>query len=179
METISLEAVAEILGLQKSRIEQWISREHFRPRFMTQQGQKRKWDQAEVIRLAVFAELVDEGFMQPTGAQRLTSRDSDAFAEILAGRLTSYGVHGFVDDGAFFVCYKTEHFDDWSSDIVRKRDIATYLSQGCESPKVLMTGYSEEAKRHNSEKLLGPASVAITIDLDRIERRVLVAWPKV
>lgn len=177
MDTISIEAVADILDLHKGRIEQWISREHFRPRAKNSQGQKRDWDQSEVIRLGVFAELVGEVFMQPTGAQRLTAKESEDFAEKLAGRLTQY-VHGFVDDGAFFVCYKTEAYPEWTSDIVRKRDIGSYLSSGCESPKVLMSSYGEEARRYNDEKLLGPARSAIVIDLDRIERQVLEAWPK-
>jgi hypothetical protein len=176
MDAISIEAVAEILDLQKARIEQWISREHFKPRTNNAQGQKRGWTQAEVIRLGVFVQLLEEFFMQPAAVSRLTANESRDLGAELAGRLTQYGVHGFVDDGAFFVCYKTEPDFGWASNIVRKREIGDFLANGCELPKLLMEGRSEEVIRHNSEKEMGPAKVAIIIDLDQIEQRVLAAW---
>jgi hypothetical protein len=55
MNTISIEAAADILDLQRGRIEQWISRGQFKPRATSSQGKKRDWDLGEVIRLAVFA----------------------------------------------------------------------------------------------------------------------------
>ncbi|PDS43437.1 hypothetical protein CO662_32935 [Rhizobium anhuiense] len=178
MDVISIDTAADILDLHKSRVEQWISRGQFKPRAFSSQGQKRGWDQAEVIRLGVFAQLVDGFSMQPMGANRLTANENRDLVAELAGRLTQYGVHGFVDDGAFFVCYQTTPGFGWSSDIVRKREVGAFLTNGCEMPKILMEGRSEEAIRYNSEKELGPASLAITVDLDRIERIVLEGWPK-
>lgn len=161
MSVIAIDAVAQILDLHKSRIEQWISREQFLPKVRFVKGKKREWDQAEVIRLAVFVKLVDEVGLQPTEA----------------GRLTQTGVHGFTDDGAFFVGFRTEPMIGWSHDIVRKREIGTFLASGCHIPKVLMDGYSEEASRYNSENNTGPAEVAVIIDLDRIEQQVKEGWP--
>ncbi|MCW1753052.1 hypothetical protein [Rhizobium acaciae] len=161
MDVISIDAVAGILDLHKSRIEQWISREQFLPKVSFARGKKREWDQGEVIRLAVFVKLVDEVGLQPAEA----------------GRLTQTGVHSFTDDGAFFVGYKTEPMFGWSHDIVRKREIGTFLASGCHIPKVLMEGRSEEALRYNSENNTGPADVAIMIDLNRIEQQVKEGWP--
>ncbi|MGO8040809.1 MerR family transcriptional regulator [Rhizobium leguminosarum] len=161
MNVIAIDAVAKILDLHKSRIEQWISREQFLPKVSFGKGKKREWDQAEVIRLAVFVKLVDEVGLQPAEA----------------GRLTQTGVHGFTDDGAFFVGYKTEPMFGWWHDIVRKREIGTFLASGCHIPKVLMEGRSEKAIRYNSENNTGPAAAAVIIDLDRIEQQVKDGWP--
>lgn len=162
MSIISIDAVAGILSLHKSRIEQWISRDQFLPRITLIKGKKREWDVDEVIRLAVFVKLVDEVGMPPK----------------TAGHLTQMGVHGFVDDGAFFVCYQTEPTLGWWCDVIRKREIGPFLQSGCHIPKVLMAGNTEEAIRHNSEDNKGPADIAVIIDLDRLERQIKDAWPK-
>jgi predicted DNA-binding transcriptional regulator AlpA len=160
MDTISIEAVADIIGLNKSRIEQWISRGQFFPKVSLAQGKRREWDQGEVIRLAVFVRLVDEVGMTPK----------------VAGHLTQTGVYGFDDDGAFFVCYQTDPTLGWWHDIVRKREIGTFLESGCHIPKVLMSGHSEEVIRYNSENNKGPADVAVIVDLDRLERQIKDRW---
>ncbi|MBP2559192.1 hypothetical protein J2857_001943 [Neorhizobium galegae] len=176
MDTISIEAVGQILDLHKSRIEQWISRGQFKPR-ASGQGKKRDWDLGEVIRLAVFAKLAEDVSLQPAQASPSSAEEARRLAAEEAGRMTQYGVHSFIDDGAFFVCYKTDPDFGWWHEIVRKRDLATFLTSGCEMPKLLMEGRSQEAIRHNSEPSKGPAAVAVVIDLDRIELQVREGWP--
>ncbi len=164
MEIISIDAVATILGIHKSRIEQWISRSQFLPLLTLGRGKKRDWDKSEVIRLATFVTLVDEVGLAP----------------VEAGRLTQTGVHGFKDDDAYFVCYKVDAPIGppiWDHDIVRKSQIGRFVTSGCSIPKILEAGYDEATLRRNSEKKLGPANVAVIIDLDRIERQVNEGWP--
>lgn len=178
MKTISIDAVANILGIHKSRIEQWISREQFLPRIGTSQGKKRGWDQGEVIRLAVFAKLASDISLLPARMRVFTPEEISRLTAEEAGRLTQFGLHGFVDEGAFFVCYKTESEFDWLHEVVRKSDIGPFLTGGCFIPKVLMEGYSAEARRHNSDDHTGRAKMAVIIDLDDIERQLLEAWPQ-
>jgi hypothetical protein len=177
MNTITIDAVAEILDLSKNRIEQWISRGQFKPRAFQGQGKKREWDIGEVIRLAVFAKLAEDVSLKPTEARPTHTEEARNAAAEEAGRMTQYGVHGFKDDGAFFVCYKTDPDFGWWHEIVRKRDLATFLTSGCEIPKVLMEGYSAEVIRQNSEPNKGPAAVAVVIDLNAIEQLVRERWP--
>ncbi|TCU27765.1 hypothetical protein EV130_103169 [Rhizobium azibense] len=40
-----------------------------------------------------------------------------------------------------------------------------------------MSGYSEEAGRYNSENNIGPAKMAVIINLDHIEKQVKEGWP--
>jgi hypothetical protein len=177
MDTISIEAVADILDLHRSRIEQWISRDQFKPRSSSTQGQKREWNKSEVIRLAVFARLANEVSLQPAQPRRFTEEEISRLTAEEAGRLTQIGVYGFRDDGAFFVCYKTDPDFGWFHEIVRKRDLTALLTGGCFIPKVLMSGYSDEARRYNSENNTGPAKIAVVIDLDQIEEQVTAKWP--
>ncbi|CDZ67826.1 Hypothetical protein NGAL_HAMBI2605_61070 [Neorhizobium galegae bv. orientalis] len=164
MDIISIDAAATILGLHKSRIEQWISRSQYLPLLTLGRGRKRDWDKSEVIRLAIFVTLVDEVGLSP----------------LEAGRLTQTGVHSFKDDGAYFVCYKVDAPIGpplWDHDIVRKSQIGNFVTRGCHIPKILESGYGEETLRRNSEKNLGPANLAVIIDLDRIEQQINQGWP--
>ncbi len=165
MDIISIDDVAEVLDVSKSRIEQWISRNQFLPLLTLGRGKKREWDKAEVARLAVFIYLVDEVGIVPADA----------------GRLTQIGVHLFRDDGAFFVCYKADSLIfpmAWSREIVKKSNIGNFLAHGCHMPKLLEAGYDEATIRRNSEPNLGSAKVAVLIDLDCIENTITENWPK-
>lgn len=177
MQLISIDEVAEIVGVGRSRIEQWISRRQFAPKIATGQGKRRDWTLGDVIRLSVFIKLVDEISLRSNQAGALTLTDAREAAEAEAGRLAGGGVYGFVDDQAFFVCYKTDPDHGWFYDVVRKRDIGEFLVSGCFIPKVLMSGHSEEARRYNSEKITGPAKIAILINLNEIEDHVKASWP--
>jgi hypothetical protein len=176
VEVISIDAVAKILDLHPTRIEQWISRGQFLPRLAHIQGKKREWDKGEVIRLGAFAKLVENVSLQPGQARLLTSQKAEDHVAEEVGRMTQF-VHGFTDDGAFLVCYKTEPDYGWFHEIVRKREVGTFLTSGCFIPKVLMEGRSEEARNYNSTDNTGPASIAVIVDLDQIERQVEDGWP--
>ena len=165
MQAISIEAVANIIGVHRSRIEQWISRNQFLPRIMFGKGKKREWDQAEVMRLAIFVSLVDNVGLTPADA----------------GRLTQVGPHSFHGGGAYFVCYQVDPplgLPIWSHEIIRKEKLGDFLASGCHIPTILAAGYDEETIRRNSEPNLGPANLAVVLNLDRIERIVVDAWPK-
>lgn len=178
MHAISIDEVAEIVDVQRSRIEQWVSRGQFVPKKPTEQGRRRDWSLGDVIRLSVFVKLVDEISLRSNQAGALTLKDAKEIAEEEAGRLAGGGVYGFVDDQAFFVCYKTEPDFGWFYEIVRKRDIGEFLISGCFIPKVLMEGRSEEARRYNSKKNTGPAKIAVLINLNEIEEHVKANWPE-
>ena len=177
MQSISIDEVAEIIGVGRSRIEQWVSRGQFVPKMSTEQGKRRDWTVIDVIRLSVFVKLVDEISLRSNQAGALTAKDARDVAEDEASRLARGANYAFTDDQAFFVCYKTQPDHGWFYDIVRKRDIGDFLVSGCFIPKVLMSGHSEEARRHNSEKNTGPAKIAILINLNEIEEHVQASWP--
>jgi hypothetical protein len=150
MNTISIEAAADILDLQRGRIEQWISRGQFKPRATSSQGKKRDWDLGEVIRLAIFAKLAEDVSLRHAQTRPSSTEDERANE---AGRLTQFGVHGFVDDGAFFVAYKTDPDFGWWHEIVRKRELASFLESGCEMPKILMEGRSQKQSNTIQDRL--------------------------
>ena len=165
MSSISLDDVAHILNVHKSRIEQWISRDQFLPQTALGRGRKREWNKVEVLRLAVFAHLVDEVGMAPTEA----------------GRLTQSGIHLLKNSEAYFVCYKTEPpigLAIWDRDVVGKREISNFLMHGCHVTKILQAGCDEETIRRNSEPSLGSADIAVIVDLERIVGIIENAWPK-
>ncbi|MCS4089783.1 hypothetical protein [Rhizobium sp. BK176] len=165
MEPISLDDVADILDLSSHRIEQWISRGKFLLKNTGARGVKREWDLSEVIRLAVFARLATDLGLRPVEGRFLSLDEADSAAADEARRLTQTGVHGFWDDEAFFVCYKTEPDFGWSHDIVRKSLLGEFLANGCSVVSL------------NPKNDKGPADVAIVINLDQIERKVKAGWP--
>lgn len=161
----TLSEVAKMLRVHSSRIEQWISREQFLPSVFGERGKTREWSLSEVIRLVVFVRLVDL-----VGIDAKTS-----------GLLTQFGFHGFKDDVAFFVAYKgdpSEHsVHAWSSDLVRGRDLGELLTSKCRYfPEILKPGRDKEIIRENSKPNLGPAHVAVVVNLDEIEAEVKANW---
>jgi hypothetical protein len=125
--------------------------------------------------LAIFAKLAEDVSLRHAQTRPSSTEDERANE---AGRLTQFGVHGFVDDGAFFVAYKTDPDFGWWHEIVRKRELASFLESGCEIPKILMEGRSQEAIEYNSRPIKGPAADDVVIDIDRIEKQVRDAWPR-
>lgn len=162
--SLTLRQVTALLGVSRMRVEKWISDGTFPPRAFADPGRPREWTFGEVMRLAVFLRLVDA-----VGVDTKT-----------AGMLTQTGIHGFSDDGAYFVAYNGPPtlVLPWMAQSVRKGDIAAFLAGGCEYPFVLKSGDDEATLAHNSRKNTGPASAAIIIDLDEIERDLKTAWPE-
>lgn len=162
--TLTLRQVAALLHISRMRVEKWISDNTFPARVFADPGRPREWTFGEVLRLAVFVRLVDT-----VGVDTKT-----------AGILTQTSVHGFHDDGAFFVAYSAppKLALPWLARSVRKREIASFLAEGCEYPFILKSGDDEATLAHNSRRNTGPASSAIIIDLDEIERDLKAAWPE-
>ncbi|WP_428381795.1 hypothetical protein [Methylocystis sp.] len=156
--------MAKILHVHSSRIEQWISRDQFLPEIFGERGKTREWTFAEVIRLAVFVRLVD-------------AVGIDAKA---AGLLTQVGFHGFKDDSAFLVAYKSNlskrSNPAWSSDLVKGRDLGEFLTSKCRYPKALKPGVDKETIRENSKAEFCAAHVAIVVNLDELEGEVKAKW---
>ena len=163
MEPKTTRQLAAIMRIHPGRIDQWISRGQFLPRIFAKAGLSRDWSFDEAMRLATFIELVDLCGMDPR----------------IAGVLTQAGVHGFRDDGSYFVAYHgdpDEQATGWSFDIVRKKKIGEFLAGGCPYPKILSAGHSPEVIAENSKPNLGPAYATVMVDLDRLEQRLRDAW---
>ncbi|MCC5996497.1 MAG: hypothetical protein JJU18_09040 [Oceanicaulis sp.] len=60
MQPMNLTQVANTLAEHPTRIQNWITRGQFQPPMFSQHSGKREWTPNEVLRLAVFAKLVNE-----------------------------------------------------------------------------------------------------------------------
>ncbi len=116
---VRFNALCRALGLQPSRIEQWVARGLFKPVFETVPGKAREWTDKDARALLVFDALYSKGM--PAGQ-----------ASALA-----YLIHGFKDDRALLVAWPDPRSNGgaWTHDIVRNRsfDAAEFAS----SKKVL------------------------------------------
>lgn len=160
-QTKPMSQIAKMLHASRPRIEQNIARNYFREPLFTEPGKAREWTLSEVVRLAMFLHLMDD--------VGLPAKD--------AGELTASPLHGFKDDRAMFVAYKTHAGQmHWQSEIVRASDLGDFLKNGCEIVHVLQAGHDAETLRRNSEKLKTSAYVAIIVDLDAVADKVTKAW---
>ncbi|BBD37477.1 hypothetical protein Amn_23570 [Aminobacter sp. Y103A] len=150
---ISLKQVAEVLNVHRSRVEQAISRGQFLPRLFSEPGKPREWTVSEVMRLAVFFDLVDNIGMDPKDA----------------GRLTQGGLYGFKDGAAIFVAWQGEHAS------------ATYPEGSNEPLRAEVPGawYGEILRAHDAGEFVTNSWVhrSVLVNLDRIEAQLQAEWP--
>lgn len=148
-----LRQITDALKISRARVEQWISRGHFRTPDKPIFGHARDWSIDDAIRLSLFINLVDA-----------------AISVEQAGVFTQIDLHGFKDDVAFFVAWQgampllsakgplnlRKKISDsqkarmpgmWGCKIVRGRDLLVFLE-------------------HDD------VDVAVVINLDNLEKRV-------
>lgn len=166
-ESKTLSQVANILRESRYRIEQMISRGHFRPSIFAEPGKAREWSMDEVIRLGVFLRLVE----------RLDLSEAGNFLNE-AGLLTQWGFHGFHSDTAFLVVYKgrpDKHPNIWSREIVKGKELGEFLTAKCEyATRIRVSERGTKPIPHTPN--YGAAHVAIVINLDEIEALVKAGW---
>ncbi|MEF2554090.1 hypothetical protein VQ042_22595 [Aurantimonas sp. A2-1-M11] len=89
---LTIKQISDALGISRSRVEQWISRGHFRTPDRPIIGKARDWDIPDVMRLAIMQRLLEHNLSAET-----------------AGYLVQSHPHGFKDDVAFFVAWGGWH----------------------------------------------------------------------
>ena len=58
---LTLKQIADVLGISRSRVDQWISRRYFTTPDTPRLGMSREWDASDALRLAVMNALLHRG----------------------------------------------------------------------------------------------------------------------